>query len=66
MANIRDVCFSPEVATDVSGVLMFLHFLMALYVASRDIEWTQRLRFLWNHQVQEKIAKSNEEIHTTN
>jgi len=40
-----------EVPTDVSGIVMLIHFLIALYACGRVDERIQRLQFLWTQEV---------------
>jgi len=40
-----------EVPTDVAGVVMLLHFLIAVYISGRVDERIQRLQFLWTQEV---------------
>lgn len=43
--------FRPELPTDIEGIVMLVHFLLCIYCQARDIEWIQRIDFLWKQQV---------------
>lgn len=45
-SNFRSVV--PEHAV---GLVVILHFLLAVLIHGRQVEWTTRLDFLWNLQV---------------
>jgi len=55
LAFCSNYCFiaviRSEVPTDVSGIVMLIHFLIALYVCGRVDERTQRVQFLWTQEV---------------
>jgi len=40
-----------EVPTDVTGIIMLVHFLIAVYMCGRIDERIQRLQFLWTQEV---------------
>jgi len=40
-----------EVPTDVTGIVMLIHFLIAVYMSGRIDERIQRLQFLWTQEV---------------
>jgi len=40
-----------EIPTDITGILMLIHFLIAVYVSGRIDERIQRLQFLWTQEV---------------
>ena len=52
--HVVDVSRS-EVPTDVAGVLMLIHFLIAVYISGRVDERIQRLQFLWTQEVKIKF-----------
>ena len=46
------VVIRSEVPTDVAGVVMLIHFLIAVYVCGRIDERIHRLQFLWTQEVE--------------
>jgi len=59
LAFCSNCCFiaviRSEVPTDVSGIVMLIHFLIALYVCGRVDERSQRLQFLWTQEVKTQL-----------
>ena len=61
--NIKEIWFSlsqqlsgidycrSEIPSDAPGILMLLHFVIALYLCSRDLDWLLRLGHVWHDQV---------------
>ena len=46
-----------EVPTDVTGIVMLIHFLVAVYISGRFDERIQRLQFLWTQEVRNTSAQ---------
>jgi len=44
-----------EVPTDVTGVVMLVHVLIAVYMSGRLNERIQRLQFLWTQEVSTEL-----------
>lgn len=66
-----NVIFSPfrnNIPLTIIGPLVILHFALAILLHGRQVEWTARLDFLWNHQANEEkfdmveLQESNKRI----
>lgn len=47
-------CFRYDVPLHVTGPLIILHFVLAILLHGRQVEWTARLDFLWNSQANDE------------
>lgn len=48
---------SPVIPTHVTGIIVLLMFMLAMFVHGRQEEWAHRLDFLWKTQVRLKIEQ---------
>ncbi len=44
----------------IIGPVVILHFVLAVLIHGRQVEWTQRLDFLWNSQANEEKSEMHE------
>jgi len=52
-----DIVSRSEIPTDVAGVVMLIHFLIAVYISGRVDERIQRLQFLWTQEVKTEFSR---------
>ena len=48
------------VPSDILAIMAIIHFVMALLIHGRQVEWTARLDFLWNLQANEEKSDMTE------
>lgn len=46
--------FRYDVPLHITGPLIILHFVLAILLHGRQVEWTARLDFLWNSQANDE------------
>jgi adenylate cyclase 1 len=62
MIAYRLVFFSNRygVPLNIIGPVIIVHFVLAVLIHGRQVEWTARLDFLWNSQAYEEKADMHE------
>lgn len=55
-----DFYFRYNVPLNITGPVIIMHFVLAVLIHGRQVEWTARLDFLWNAQAYEEKADMHE------